>query len=520
MGRYMQDAGEGRKLDPDWWATGVAGGNVPGGRLRGDSRTVQAGDVFVALGRDERVREHITQALERDAALVLTDASVTHVDARVRGIPNLAAVIGRLADQYTGHPSAEMTLVGVTGTNGKTSTVQLLAQSWELLGRRAATIGTLGAGLFGALAKTSLTTPSVVDMHELLADIRRAGAEAVAIELSSHALTQGRVEGCHFDIAAFTNLTRDHLDYHESMEAYGLAKQGVFRLPGVRGAVRNIDDPYVAGIALPAGLDDVTVSTSGAAAATVRADDIRMRADGADFTLAIQGDRFEVASPLIGRFNIDNLAMTAGILCAQGIAPDAIARAVGEIRRVPGRMQIVAPGAGPQVVVDYAHTPDALRQALIALSGGAGQLTVVFGCTGDRDRGKRPEMAVIAEELARTIIVTDDDLHHEDGDAIVADILAGFRSVENVRVIRDRATAIAMAVAAAGPDDTILIAGKGHESVQIIGDDAVASDDVSIATGALRGWREKHAPGSGDSQLPRVEGSPASSSAVLSDGSK
>ncbi|APF35866.1 UDP-N-acetylmuramoyl-L-alanyl-D-glutamate--2,6-diaminopimelate ligase [Microbacterium paludicola] len=489
----MQDAGEGRSLDPDWWATGVAGGNLAGGRLRGDSRTVRSGDVFVALGRDERVRGHITQALERGAALVLTDASVTHVDARVRGIPHLATVIGRLADQYTGHPSASMTLVGVTGTNGKTSTVQLLAQSWELLGQRAATIGTLGAGLFGALAKTSLTTPSVVDMHELLADIRHAGADAVAIELSSHALTQGRVDGCHFDIAAFTNLTRDHLDYHESMEAYGQAKQGVFRLPGVRAAVRNLDDPYVAAVALPIGIEDVGVSTGGVPTAAVRADDIRVRPDGADFALTIDGARFDIASPLIGRFNVDNLTMVAGILRAQGVAPDAIAGAVGAIGRVPGRMQVVSPGAGPQVIVDYAHTPDALRQALIALSGGPGRLTAVFGCTGDRDRGKRPEMAVIAEELAHAIVVTDDDVHHEDGDAIVADILAGFRSVENVRVVRDRASAIAAAVADAGPRDTVLIAGKGHESVQIVGDDAVASDDVSIAAGALRAWRETHA---------------------------
>lgn len=489
----MQDAGQGRNLDPEWWATGVAGGNVPGGRLRGDSRTVQAGDVFVALGRDERVREHITQALERGAALVLTDASVTHVDDRVRGIPHLTTVIGRLADQYTGHPSANMTLVGVTGTNGKTSTVQLLAQSWQILGHRAATIGTLGAGLFGALAKTSLTTPSVVDMHELLADIRHAGADAVAIELSSHALAQGRVDGCHFDIAAFTNLTRDHLDYHESMEAYGQAKQRIFHLPGVRAAVRNLDDPYVAGIALPTGLTDVGVSTVGAPTATIRADNIRVRPDGADFILTIDGESYDVASPLIGRFNVDNLAMTAGVLHAQGTAPDAIAAAVRAIRRVPGRMQVVSPGVGPQVVVDYAHTPDALRQALIALSSGPGRLSVVFGCTGDRDRGKRPEMAVIAEEVAQTIIVTDDDIHHEDGDAIVADILAGFRSLERVRVIRDRASAIAEAVAAAAPDDTILIAGKGHESVQIVGDDAVASDDVSIAAGALRSWRERHA---------------------------
>ncbi|GLJ79974.1 UDP-N-acetylmuramoyl-L-alanyl-D-glutamate--2,6-diaminopimelate ligase [Microbacterium imperiale] len=482
----MQDTGEGRILDPDRWATGVAGERIRAGRLRSDSRTVEDGDVFVALGRGARVRDHITQALERGAALVLTDDSVTHVDARVRGIPHLSDVIGALADEYTGSPSADMSLVGVTGTNGKTSTVQLLAQSWDRLGMGSASIGTLGAGMHGALAETALTTPSVTDMHELLADVRRAGAEAVGIELSSHALIQGRVDGCRFDIAAFTNLTRDHLDYHASMEAYGEAKRRILALPGIRAAVLNVDDPFVASLSVPGGLRRVGVSTRGLGSAEVSASDIRLRPDGADFTLDVDGERIEVRSPLIGRFNVDNLTMTAAILHAQGRDAADIATAVGRTDRVPGRMQVVgADAGGPLVVVDYAHTPDALRQALEALSSRRGRLVLVFGCTGDRDRGKRPEMARIAEAGADVVVLTDDDVHHEDGDAIIADVLSGFRAPGAVVVDRDRASAIRAAIASSLPEDTVLIAGKGHEAVQVVGDGIIASDDAGIAASAL-----------------------------------
>lgn len=487
MGRCMQDTGEGRILDPDRWATGVAGERIRAGRLRSDSRAVEDGDVFVALGRGARVRDHITQALERGAALVLTDDSVTHVDARVRGIPHLSDIIGALADEYTGSPSADMSLVGVTGTNGKTSTVQLLAQSWDRLGMGAASIGTLGAGMHGALAETALTTPSVTDMHQLLADVRRAGAEAVGIELSSHALIQGRVDGCRFDIAAFTNFTRDHLDYHGSMDAYAAAKRRILELPGIRAAVLNLDDPFVGSLAPPAGVRRVGVSTSAIGAAEVSAGDIRLRPDGADFTLDVDGERTEVRSPLIGRFNVDNIVMTAAILHAQGLDAAGIATAVGATARVPGRMQVVHPGGdgAPRVVVDYAHTPDGLRQALDAFASRAGKLVLVFGGRGDRDRGKRAEMGRIAEAGADVVVLTDDDLHHEDGDAIIADLLAGFSRPDAVHVDRDRASAIRDAIRAAGPGDTVLITGKGHESVRIVGDEAVPFDDVGIAASAL-----------------------------------
>lgn len=488
----MGNVGENRTLDLGRWAAGTAGERVPGGRLRSDSRAVEAGDVFVAFGRGDRVRAHIAQARERGAAVVLAEHEVAESDAasgdaRVRGIRGLRDVIGALADDYTGRPSADMTLVGVTGTNGKTSTVQLLAQSWDRIGITAASIGTLGAGLHGALAQTALTTPSVVEMHELLADLRAAGARAVGIELSSHALAQRRADGCRFDIAAFTNFTRDHLDYHGSMEEYAAAKRRILELPGIRAAVLNLDDPFVGSLQPPAGVRRVGVSTTRLGAAEVSAGDIRLRADGADFTLDIDGERIEVRSPLIGRFNVDNITMTAGILHAGGEDAADIATAVGETARVPGRMQVVHAGGdgAPRVVVDYAHTPDGLQQALAAFASRAGRLTIVFGCRGDRDRGKRADMARIAEAGADRVVLTDDDVHHEDGDAIIADVLAGFRRADAVHVDRDRAAAIRDAITAAGPDDTVLITGRGHETFRVIGEEVVPFDDAAIAASAL-----------------------------------
>ncbi|WP_191089388.1 Mur ligase family protein [Microbacterium radiodurans] len=458
----------------------------PRPRLRGDSRAVSPGDVFVALCSGAPARRHIDEALVRGAGAVLAADDVGHPDPRVRRIPDLLIRIGALASEYTGDPSAHLAVVGVTGTNGKTSTVQLLAQAWTGLGLPAATIGTLGAGMHGSLVPTGLTTPGVVEFHELLADFRRADAAAVAVELSSHALMQGRVDGARFDVAAFTNLTRDHLDYHPSMDAYGEAKRRILELPGLSAVAMNVDDPYVAGLVPPRGLDLVGVSTRGAPHAGVRAEAVRLHPSGADFTLVVGRGRAHISSPLLGRFNVDNLTMTAAILHAQGEPIERIVDALAAVRRIPGRMQVVQPyAAGPRVVVDYAHTPDALRQALAALSPRSGDLIVVFGCTGERDRGKRPEMAAIAEAGADLVVVTDDDVHGEDGDEIVAEVLAGFRDASAVRVVRDRAQAIREAIAAAGAGDTVLIAGMGHEAVVSASGEPVGTD-ATLAADALR----------------------------------
>jgi UDP-N-acetylmuramoyl-L-alanyl-D-glutamate--2,6-diaminopimelate ligase len=382
-----------------------------------------------------------------------------------------------------------MTLVGVTGTNGKTSTVQLLAQAWTLQGMRAGSVGTLGAGLHGAVVPTGFTTPLVLQLHALLAELRDAGAQAVAMEVSSHALDQGRVDGVHFDVAVFTNLTRDHLDYHGTMDAYGAAKARLFAWPGLRAAVINLDDPFGRALlaALPAGVRGVGLSSRGAQA-EVRAENIALEPGGIAFDLLLGDARHSVRSTLLGRFNVDNLLAVAGVLHALGQPASAVVDVLERLQPVAGRMNSFGGGAKPLVVVDYAHTPDALEQALATLRAHAPtQLVCVFGCGGERDRGKRPQMAAIAEAGADRVIVTDDNPRNEDGDEIVAEIVAGFARPQAVEVERDRARAIARAIGEAGPRDIVLIAGKGHEPYQDIGGVRHAFDDALVARTVLEG---------------------------------
>ena len=383
-----------------------------------------------------------------------------------------------------------MTLVGVTGTNGKTTTVQLLAQAWTLQGTTAGTVGTLGAGLYGNVVPTGFTTPLVLRTHSLLAELHDAGAQAVAMEVSSHALDQGRVAGLHYDVAVFTNLTRDHLDYHGDMETYGAAKARLFQWPGLKGAAINLDDAV--GATLPALLDEhvqcVGFSSRGRADAVVRAEALRLDARGIHFDLVVEGVAYPVDSPLLGRFNIDNLLAVAATLFALGQAPAEIAATLAKLQPIHGRMNRLGGDSAhrPLVVIDYAHTPDALEQALASLRGHAtARLLCVFGCGGERDRGKRPQMAAIAERLADVVIVTDDNPRSEDGDRIVQDIMAGFAAPQAVHVQRDRAKAIAFAVAAAAADDIVLVAGKGHEPYQEINGVQHPFDDTNVARAAL-----------------------------------
>lgn len=463
-----------------------------------DSRQVRPGDAFVAMlpARQESPASHgmhfAAQARAAGAAAILFEPPLPEdVDAPEDAIvvPGLQARLGDMADRFHGRPSAAMTTVGVTGTNGKTSTVQLLAQAWTLRGRRAGTIGTLGAGLYGAPEPTGFTTPLVLQLHALLAKLRDAGADAVAMEVSSHALDQGRVDGVHFRVGVFTNLTRDHLDYHGDMAAYGAAKAKLFAGRDLEAAVVNLDDDF--GRSLLAGLGDgpVRIGTSarGDAAATIAATDVVLDARGIAFTLRVDGARHAVRSPLLGRFNVDNLLAVAGVLHALDESPAAIADTLSRLEPVAGRMnRLGGDGRLPLVVVDYAHTPDALEQALASLRAHAtGRLVCVFGCGGERDRGKRPLMAAVVGAHADRAIVTDDNPRGEDGDAIVGDILAGFRSRQNVEVQRDRARAIAQAIEAASSEDIVLVAGKGHEPYQEIAGVRHAFDDAEIARRVL-----------------------------------
>ena len=461
-----------------------------------DSRQLRPGDAFVAIaGFGTHGLAFAEQARQAGAAAILfeppaPDGHPAPEDAIA--VPGLRARLGAMADLFHGHPSHAMTMVGVTGTNGKTSTVQLLAQAWQLRGLRSGSIGTLGAGLYGEVRPTGFTTPLVLEMHALLGNLRDAGAEAVAMEVSSHALDQGRVDGVHYDVAVFTNLTRDHLDYHGDMDAYGAAKSKLFFREGLKAAVLNLDDAHGRALAarLPQGVRAVGVSSRGQQGAALHARGLRFDAQGIAFELCAGDQAWPVRSPLLGRFNVDNLLAVAGVLHALGDSVAGVAGVLSRLQPVAGRMnRLGGDGVRPLVVVDYAHTPDALEQALTSLRAHAGAgLACVFGCGGERDTGKRPMMAAIAEQHADRVVVTDDNPRGEDGDAIVAGIMAGFAAPAAVQVQRDRGRAIAGAIAAAGPQDVVLVAGKGHEPYQEVDGVRHRFDDTAVAAAALDAW--------------------------------
>ena len=467
-----------------------AHGDITVSGLTQDSHEVRAGDAFVALaGAKHHGIEFAGAAIERGAAIILAEPPIP--DSRfpipVTRIDHLRTHLGPIAARFYGDPSDSMTVVGVTGTSGKTSTVQLLAQALEHLGKRAATIGTLGAGLHGALRPGERTTPDVIRVHGLLAEFRDAGASHVAMEVSSHALDQHRVDGVHFDVAVFTNLTRDHLDYHGTMEAYGAAKARLFAWPGLRAAVVNVDDAFGRELAelIPAG---VRVLRFGIRSddASVRARDVRTHSDGIDFELATPWGAGTLHSRLLGRFNVANLLAVAGVLGALDVPFDRIVDALQALEPVAGRMNRLGGGSLPLVVVDYSHKPDPLEQVLATLRAHCeGRLICVFGCGGERDAGKRPVMGGIAERLADVVIVTDDNPRGEDGDAIVAQILEGMRAPEHAAVERDRARAIALALGEARAGDVVLIAGKGHETYQEVAGAKRPFDDLQVARAAL-----------------------------------
>jgi len=453
-----------------------------------DSRAVRPGALFIALaGGAGHGIAHARAARDAGAVAVLADddARVREValDIPVVPVPGLRAKLGELANRFHDRPSDALSVTGVTGTNGKTSTVQLIAGAFDAAGLRAGSIGTLGAGLHGALVAGERTTPDVLATHALLAGMRDDGARRVAMEVSSHALDQGRVDGVAFRDAVFTNLTRDHLDYHGDMDAYGAAKARLFRDWPLRGAVINADDAYGGRLlALPPRAERVlSTSAAGRADADLHALAIRTSMQGLEFELVTPWGRGPLRTPLVGRFNVANLLSVAAVLGLDGWPFERIVATLPALAPVPGRMnRLGGDGRVPLVVVDYAHTPDALEQALSSLRAHAGgDLVCVFGCGGERDAGKRPQMGAIAERLADRVVITDDNPRGEDGDAIVAQIRAGLREPGRARVERDRARAIALAIAGAGAQDVVLIAGKGHEPYQEVAGQRRPFDDLA-----------------------------------------
>ena len=480
------------------------------GDLQLDSRRVEVGDIFVAVpgalaGSDDG-RRYLSAARVRGAAAALVEAEgfAAH-DAGLPVLPvhGLRSLLGQLAARYYSLPSESLQVVGVTGTNGKTSTAFWIAQMLSRAGKRCAVLGTVGSGFPGEpLADSALTTPDAIALQREVRRLRDAGAHALAMEVSSIGLDQGRVDGMKFDVAVFTNLTRDHLDYHGTMAAYEAAKRRLLDWPTLAVAVLNLDDAagrrLLAHLAGRAGIPQVigyTAAAGGGDAAglahLLSAHGIRAGADGLEFTLRCGADEQRIEVPLVGSFNVSNLLATIGAVLACGVDLLAACRIAPLLVPPPGRMQRVRAGGGdePMVIVDYAHTPDAIEQALLALrpqaSARGGRLWIVFGAGGDRDPGKRAPMGAAAGRQADRVVITSDNPRREDPVAIVAAVAAGAPSRSNVEVIVDRTQAIAHALAAAHARDVVLIAGKGHEATQEIAGVKRPFSDVEQARAAL-----------------------------------
>lgn len=465
-----------------------------------DSRHLLPGEAFVAVrGTREHGLRHLPQALARGASAIVWEPA-DGLPAPQAAVPcvaveGLSVHLGEIAARHFGRPSEAMFVAGITGTDGKTSTAHLLAQAFAALGRPCAYLGTLGIGLPGALDAATHTTPDAIGVQRHLSGFRDQGLDACAMEVSSHALDQHRVGGVRFDAAVLTNLTRDHLDYHGTLERYAQAKRRLFVADDGRVRVLNRDDAQGAQWIEALAGDAARLRVYGIGEAQpaqpryAMARAVELHAQGLRFALDCERGRAQIDSPLLGRFNVYNLLAAVSVLLEAGHSPDEAARALGAARTVPGRIEAFrGPGSAALAVVDYAHTPKALEQVLLALRPHArGRLICVFGCGGDRDRGKRGPMGEVAARLADRMIVTDDNPRSEDPAAIVAAIVEGVREPDRarLRVEHDRARAIGEALREAADGDVVLVAGKGHETTQTYGAEVRPFSDRDIVARLL-----------------------------------
>jgi UDP-N-acetylmuramoyl-L-alanyl-D-glutamate--2,6-diaminopimelate ligase len=498
-------------------------------RLATDSRQVRPGDAFLAYPGEMRDgRDYITQALGNGAAAVLWESRNFAWDPAWRvsnlGVADLRRRAGEIASHVCGQPSAKLWMIGVTGTNGKTSCSQWIAYTLTRTGCKCAVIGTLGSGFPGALDPTVNTTPDAVWLHAALGEFLRRGARAASMEVSSHGLEQHRVAGVDFDVALLTNVSRDHLDYHGTMRRYRAAKARLFRWPTLKYAVLNLDDRFGAELASRVARPDLKILGYGfnrdrvplsrkRRILRVQGHNLRADAGGVAFDVKTPWGSAAVRSRLIGRFNAENLLASLATLLASEVNLEDSVRELQRVKPTPGRTERYGGGGKPLVVVDYAHTPDALEKVLLALrelmsspesrvtgrassassmrarAGRHGtqgpRLFCVFGCGGERDRGKRPLMGAIASRLADHVVITSDNPRGEDPDAIINDIAKRVRA-KQATIEPDRARAIARAIAMARRGDIVLVAGKGHEQHQEIGGVKHPFSDAAAVSAALR----------------------------------
>jgi UDP-N-acetylmuramoyl-L-alanyl-D-glutamate--2,6-diaminopimelate ligase len=463
-----------------------------------DSRLIKPGDLFIALpGGREHGWQHAEEAIAKGARALLcvqqgleAPVDVGAVAAPCAILPRLGMVeLSELADRFYRHPARGMRLLGVTGTNGKTSVSWLAAQAGLLAGHESGVIGTLGVGPWPRLAPGSHTTPDLLDLRRALSQLRDQGVRRVCMEVSSHALDQQRVAGLSFDVALLTNISRDHLDYHGTMAAYCQAKARLFEQERCQRAVLPAGDALgreLAQTLRARGTPLITTAIDGDA--DLVASELRLTAEGAAFQLSYGGESHAVSSALMGRFNVENLLLVAAALLHEGLSLSAAAGLLGRLEAPPGRLQpVLADRSAPRVVVDYAHTPDALAQALSTLRPLCdGRLIAVFGCGGERDAGKRSAMGEAASRIADALVLTEDNSRSESVESICQDIMQGLAAGPACQVITDRHEAIVTAIANAGPKDIVLLAGKGHEATLDRGDEVLDFDDVVHARQALQ----------------------------------
>ena len=458
-------------------------GDTPVDDLHADSRLATAGSVFVAVrGSSRDGHDLVTEAVATGAVAVVVEHPVPVAVPQLI-VADTRALLGALAAEVHGHPASRMVMVGITGTNGKTTVTYLLASMVSAAGRAPGVIGTIGARMGAEPLPTGFTTPEAPALQRLLRRMVDTGVGVVAMEVSSHALELGRVDAVEFDVAGFTNLSQDHLDFHGDMETYFAVKRRLFDPERSREAVVAIDDPWGRRLG-----DEITIPTTTVsldAAADIGVASIDLTASGGKLGIRLDGGGFEVPLPLAGRFNAVNTLVAIGCALRIGLAPEDIRRGLAEMAPVPGRFERVEAGQDFTVVVDFAHTPDAIRTMVVAAREiTSGRVIAVGGAGGDRDRAKRPLMGV-ALASADLAVITSDNPRTEDPDAIIAQVTAQLQPGEAVRVEPDRRRAIAIALAAASPGDIVLILGKGHETGQDVHGVVTPFDDRVVAAEAL-----------------------------------